>query len=374
MRAKKIGIDARLWNETGVGKYIRSLFNNLSIVDKENEYVWFFRKKEFETIILPSPKWKKVETNIHWHSIKEQLLLTFIFSKEKLDLLHVPYFSFPIFYPGKFIITIHDLIFDHYKSGKASTLPRWFYYIKKAGYHLILQTAMKRAEKVLTISNDAKNEIINHYHVDDSKIIVTYEAGTVENIPKDFSYSQFDYIKKLQPYMVYVGNAHPHKNVENLILAMKDIHKKRPEMKLVLVGNDRFFYPRIKKMISKEKLDACICIKESVTNEELASLYHYAVCFITASKMEGFGLPILEAMSMGCPVFASDISVFHEIYAESVIYINQNNPVNIAHTVVLELSNRKKIKDIIEKGYRKAASFSWKETALQTLTVYKSSL
>ncbi len=174
-----IGIDARLWNETGVGRYIRSLFRYLP---HDREFVWFFGKKEFETIEMPSQKWRKVETNIHWHTLSEQLILPLVFYKEKLDLLHFPYFSFPILYPGKFVITIHDLIFDHYKTGKWSTLPGWLYVIKKFGYHLVNWISTRRASKILTLTQDAKNEIIDHYKVNPGKIKVIYEAGTLENV------------------------------------------------------------------------------------------------------------------------------------------------------------------------------------------------
>ena len=174
-----IGIDARLWNETGVGRYIRSLFKYLP---HDQEFVWFFGKKEFETIEMPSQKWRKVETNIHWHTLAEQLILPWVFYREHLDLLHFPYFSFPILYPGKFVITIHDLIFDHYKTGKWSTLPGWLYVIKKFGYHLVNWISTRRASKILTLTQDAKNEIIDHYKVNPGKIKVIYEAGTLENV------------------------------------------------------------------------------------------------------------------------------------------------------------------------------------------------
>lgn len=174
----RIGIDARLWNQTGVGRYIRSLFRYLP---KDQEFVWFFGKSEFETIEMPSSKWKKVLANVHWHTLREQIILPWIFYKEKLDLLHFPYFSFPILYPRKFVITIHDLIFDHYKTGKWSTLPGWLYVIKKVGYHLVNLVSIYRAEKILTLSNDGKNELISHYVAKPEKIKVIYEAGTLEN-------------------------------------------------------------------------------------------------------------------------------------------------------------------------------------------------
>lgn len=366
----RIGIDARLWNETGVGRYIRSLFNYLAEYDKENEYVWFVGKKEFETLALPSKKWKKVETNIHWHTLAEQLLLPWVFYKQNLDLLHFPYFSFPILYPKKFVVTIHDLIFDHYKTGKASTLPKWFYIIKKIGYHIVLWTSVKRATRILTLSHDAKNEIVDHYHADPHKIIVTYESGKLEDPRTEFSGKEFDQMRKLEPYILYVGNAHPHKNVEILIKAMQKLKQKR-NIQLVLVGSDQFFYPKLHAFIKQNKAESYVHVIGTVPNDHIAGWYHFAKALVTASKMEGFGIPPLEAMSVGCPVIVSDIPVFHEVYGDAAVFFDHTNAAAIAETIEHTLSNKMLLKDMIEKGYKKANSYSWKKTVQETASVYK---
>lgn len=369
----RIGIDGRLWNETGVGRYIRSLFYYLSEFDKENEYVWFLGKKEFETLEMPSKKWKKVETNIHWHTLAEQVILPFVFYKEHLDLLHFPYFSFPIFYPKKFVVTIHDLIFDHYKTGKASTLPWWFYLIKKIGYHVVLWASVKRAKAILTLSNDAKNEIVDHYKANPQKIFVTYESGKLEDPRTNFEGKAFDQMKKLDPYLLYVGNAHPHKNVEMLILAMQKLRQKRA-IRLVLVGNDSFFYPKLIEFITEKKAQEYVSIIGSVPNDHIAAWYHFAKAFVTASKMEGFGIPPLEAMSVGCPVIVSDIPVFHEVYGDAAVFFDNTSPSDIASVIDKTLSNKLLLRQQIEKGYKKSDSYSWKKTVKETAVVYKRAL
>lgn len=366
----KIGIDARLWNETGVGRYIRSLFKHLSYLDKENEYVWFFRKKEFTEINLLNPKWRKVKADIHWHTLSEQLFLPWIFYKEKLDLLHFPYFSFPIFYPGKFVITIHDLIFDHYKTGKASTLPAWFYLIKRTGYQVVLWSAVRRAKAVFTLSSDAKSEIIDHYKVNPGKIVVTYESGAIEDARKNFTGAKFKDIRKLQPYLLYIGNVHPHKNVESLVLAMKEIGKIRKDLKLVLVGSDRFFYPRLERFIKREGRQNQVVMIGAVDNTQIAAWYHFAEALVTASKMEGFGIPPLEAMSLGCPVIVSDIPIFHEVYGDAAIYFDQNDPSQMAKVILSSLADKRLLEEQIKKGYKRALMYSWQKMAEETLEVY----
>ncbi len=366
----RIGIDARLWNETGVGRYIRSLFKELSFLDKVNHYVWFFRKKEFEEINLPNPKWKKVISDLRWHTLSEQIFLPFIFSKENLDLLHVPYFSVPILYPKKFVITIHDLIFDHYKTGRATTLPPLLYFLKKIGYLLVNHISLKRAEKIFTLSQTSKREIIDHYHIDPSKIIVTYESGSLEGNKTDFENNNFKSIKELQPYILYVGNAHPHKNVESLIKAMEYLNKLDKNLKLVLIGSDKFFYPRLSEIIQRSPYHKSIVLIGEVPNKDLRIWYHFASALVSASKMEGFGIPPLEAMSMSCPVIVSDIPVFHEIYQDAAVYFDQNKPQNIAETIIKNLKNKELLKEKVQKGLSLSSSYSWQKMAKKTLEVY----
>ncbi len=172
----KIGIDARLWSQTGVGRYTQELVANLAKIDKENQYVLFLDRQS-SNIKAPGPNFQIKTLDIRWHSLKEQLVMPFILWEEHLDLVHFPYFSVPIFYPGKFIVTIHDLILDHFDTGKASTLPWFIYKIKHLGYKLIMWVALNRAVKVITVSENTKKEIMDHYQIRPEKIEVTYESA-----------------------------------------------------------------------------------------------------------------------------------------------------------------------------------------------------
>ena len=172
----KIGIDGRLWSQTGVGRYLQQLVTNLAKIDKENYYILFLRQKEQHDLPLPGSTWKRVVVDIRWHSLKEQIFMPFILWREHLDLIHFPYFSVPIFSPGKFVVTIHDLILDHFETGQASTLPWPIYKIKYLGYKLVMWITLHRAQKVITVSKTTKKEIMDHYRIDPGKVVVTYEA------------------------------------------------------------------------------------------------------------------------------------------------------------------------------------------------------
>ena len=170
----RIGIDARLINETGVGRYIRNLLTELAKIDRTNTYVVFVRKAaDFEP---PNGRWIRRVADIRWHTIAEQIRMPAIFSKEHLDLLHVPYFNVPLFYFGRFIVTIHDLTILHFDTGKATTLPYIIYKMKRLFYYLVLMKAMHWSEKIIAVSHATRKEILDHFDVLPEHVEVIYEG------------------------------------------------------------------------------------------------------------------------------------------------------------------------------------------------------
>ncbi len=326
----KIGIDARLLNETGVGKYIRNLIKGLELLDKKNQYI----------IYTP---------NVPWHSFSEQLIMPILFLKDRLDFVHIPYFNVPIFYPGKFIVTIHDLTILHFDTGKASTLPLPLYKLRRLGYWIALFIGLHRAVKIIAVSETTKKEIIDHFHINPDKIIVTYE-GVDPLLPTG---------KRIikEPYFLYVGNAYPHKNLEILIGATP--------IQLVLVGKQDFFY---NKLPHNRK----IVLFGEASEGELQNLYKNATALVFPSLMEGFGLPGLEAMAVGTPVVCSDIPVFHEIYADAALYFDPKSEKDMKSKLEL-VQNTDTRNNLIKKGFSQVKKYSWEKMARQTLVVFLTS-
>lgn len=366
----KIGIDARLIEETGVGRYIRNLISELGMIDKNNDYVVFLKKNAYDTFKLPNARWQKRLADISWHSFTEQILMPVILAAEKLDLLHVPYFNVPIFYPRKFIVTIHDLTILHFDTGKATTLPWFLYKIRRAGYHLALFFGLFRAQKILAVSEATKKEIVDHFHIAADKIVVTYE-GVDNAVINDERKMTGRLIK--DPYFLYVGNAYPHKNLEILLKAFQLFMAKnsRSQFKLVLVGPDDYFYRRLSEAINATKLSYSIKMLRSVKEEELRALYKNSEALVFPSLMEGFGLPGLEAMAAGIPVVCSEIPVFREIYGDAAVYFNPKDSDNLAQKLELIIKDQKLRQKLIEKGEHRLLNYNWQRLARETLTVYK---
>ncbi len=376
----RIGIDCRLWNESGVGRYTRNLVSNLAKIDKKNIYTLFVLSKDYENVVsqMTNDKWQIVRADIRWHTLAEQIKFPSILNQENLDLVHFPYFSIPIFYNKPFIITIHDLIINHFPTGKASTLPLPIYALKILGYKYIIKKAAKKAKKIITVSNATKMEIIDHLGINSSKITVTYEGveERISNIKYQKSKINGKWKMLNDKYFLSVGNAYPHKNLERLIDAFFSLlSRKNSDIFLVLVGKENFFYKRLKEKVINMKLEKNILFFGKATDEELSQLYKNALALIMPSLMEGFGLPALEAMRNKCLVLAADIPSLKETCGDAAIYFDPYDIKDIARKMTdVYLNNIYYLSKKIGKGLKRVKLFSWEKMAKETLNVYNEAL
>ncbi len=367
----RIGIDARLINQTGVGRYIRNLIENLQEIDRKNEFVLFARSNDFDSVkssIVNLPagkagsKWSIIRTDIRWHSIEEQVKFPKILNKEDLDLVHFPYFSVPIFYNKPFIVTIHDLIIHHFPTGKASTLPSPIYWSKILAYKYVISKTAQKAKKIIAVSNSTKDEIIDHLKIDPNKIIVTSEAVDDKIVAKPKKPKNI----KFNKFFLFVGNVYPHKNVETLIKAFQKLDDKNAG--LLFVGKEDYFYKKLKQKTNEiENIE----FMDYVLDDELAWLYQNAVATVCPAFMEGFGLPALEAMVNSCLVIASDIPALREVCKDSAIYFDPKNPEELSLKMQKVLENKTKYKDLVENGFKRSQEFSWRKMSEQTLKIYE---
>ncbi len=175
-----------------------------------------------------------------------------------------------------------------------------------------------------------------------------------------------------KPYLLYVGNAFPHKNLKRLIKAFKVILSSKPALRLVLVGKIDDFYKSFQILCQELKIEKNVIFAGRVSDKELKWLYQNASIYVFPSLIEGFGLPGLEAMENGLSVVSSDSSCLPEIYSDAALYFN---PQNIEEMVkaILEVLNNKDLRDkLIKKGYRRIKEFSWQKCAQETLEIYRS--
>ncbi len=365
----KIGIDCRMYGlkHAGIGRYVLSLVENLLVLDKENEYVLFMRK-EFEEIksVGRRTKFKIIEVDAAHYSLKEQLLFPFFLYKEKLDLVHFPHFNVPVFYFGKYVVTIHDLI-KHTSRGIATTTRSGLvYWPKYFGYKLVFWLAVKRAAMTLVPSRFVKEELVKQYHLDPGKVRVTYEGVDTKISNKTQILEKY---KIQEPYLLYVGSVYPHKNIENLIEAVKIL-----KINLVIVCGRSVFWERLKKKVGEMGAGEIVNLVGFVPDEELSMIYQQAEAFVFPSLSEGFGLPGLEAMVQGTPVAASDIPVFREIYKNAAIYFNPLSSADMADKIKKLLQDKELQQRLKKRGLELAEGYSWKKMASETLLGYNQAL
>lgn len=366
----RIGIDCRLWNESGVGRYTRNLISELAKIDKKNEYVLFFRSKEFMNLELPGKNFEKKLADVRWHTVQEQFSFLSILYKSKLDLVHFPYFSAPIFYNRPYVVTIHDVILHHFPTGEASTLPYIVYKLKLLAYKFVIGKNIKNAKKIITVSKSTRKELLDHFNISEKNIAVTYEGVDDQVLSKQTKEEKLN-----KKYFLYVGNAYPHKNLDRLIEAFNMFHIQEPKALLYLVGKEDYFYRKLKQKVNKTSIKDSIQFLGEVSDERLSFLYKNTIALVMPSLMEGFGLPVIEAMANKCLVVASDIPVHREIGRSAILYFDSYSTGELTERMKeVCLNDLNHFSKNIEEGFKRAQVFSWEKMGKETLEVYESSV
>lgn len=367
-----IGIDARFFGliGKGLGRYTQKLIENLETIDNENQYVVFLRKENFHQYQPYNKNFTKVLADYHWYSFSEQIFYPKLLHKYKLDLMHFPHFNVPLLYQGKFVLTIHDLILIHFPTIRATKLNPLLYWIKYYGYKLTINSAISRAESIIAVSQFTKNDILREYPKAQKKINVTYEACDnlcrIPNIPPHHILEKYGIIK---PYLLYVGNAYPHKNLEILIDSFELVLNVFPDMQLALVGKEDFFYARLKSY-SKTKNINGVHFLGFVSDQDLDVLYRFTKVYVFPSLYEGFGLPPLEAMAKGAVIVSSNHPCMQEILGDAALYSDAHNAKIFAESIINVLQDKNLQLELIEKGYQQIKKYNWEKMARETLCIY----
>ncbi|MEI6532277.1 MAG: glycosyltransferase family 1 protein [Candidatus Roizmanbacteria bacterium] len=310
---KRIGIDARLYFQTGVGVYIRNFLHNLQKCNNSYfEYVIYVLEEDVSRIQIENPHFTFRTTRSRWHSFDEQISFYFLIQKDNIDLMHFTYYSYPILYNRPFVATIHDLTPLKFRTGKASTKNKLIYNIKYFVLRYVFFKESHSSLMIFTPTDYTKRQILDEYpDINANKIIVTYEGINHELVESQSLDNNLE-----SDYYLYVGNFYPHKNVDYLVDSYFLSHIKS---KLVLVGPGNEFMSKLKKRVSDLGIQNKVLFRADISNEELSRYYRYAKALIYPSFSEGLGLPVIEASFFKIPIIASNIPVFKELLGESYI-------------------------------------------------------
>ncbi len=384
----KIGIDARFFGPKakGLGRYTQKLIEGLEQADKQNDYLVFFLLENFDNYQPRNPRFKKVLANWKWYSLGEQLFFPWQLYRQRIDLMHFTHFNAPMFYRRPMVVTIHDLILQRWPTYKNNILSRLKYFFKNLGYKIVIRSALDRARKIIAVSQFVKNDIIKTFGVAEGKIGVIYEGApeiaNSQSLIADRGILEKYGIKK--PYLLYVGNAYPHKNLARLIEAFKIlVEGGRDDLQLVLVGEEDYFYCCLKKYYNSVILRSTTELLEKrrsekrrviftgfVPEEEIHNLYANASPYVFPSLCEGFGLPPLEAMTYGVPVATSRATCLPEIIGQAAHYFDGENSQDMADKIDEVLSDGNLREKLVRQGFEQVKKYSWRKMAEETQKIY----
>lgn len=371
----RIGIDARMYGAeatTGIGVYIKNLTDQLFFLDQKNEYFLFMREPAYSQFACPRLNVKKIKADFPWYSFSEQFRMPLVLLKYKLDLVHFPHFNAAVFYPKKFVITVHDITPKFFPGSKVkkSLIRRW-------GYQAVFYSSLWRAEKIIAISRHTKENLIKYFKVPEKSIAIIY-PGVEENCRETFDQNQIAALKEkygiTKPFVFYVGVWRDHKNLPGLVKAF-DLLKFRPDFdcQLVLGGKTDGRYPEIARAIAASPFKSDIIAPGFIPQKDLPLFYGAASLFVLPSFCEGFGLVALEAMACGCPVIGSDTTSLPEILGQAALYFNPKKPEEIADLAGRILTDPALAQDLKIRGLQQAKKYNWQDCAKKVLALYQSS-
>lgn len=354
-----IVIDARSISNSA-GTYTERLLHYLQKIDTNNRYTVLLRSADRELWQPTGSNFTVEVADYDNYSIGEQIGLKSLLNRLQPDLVHFCTPWQPIFYKGAHVTTFNSLaLLNSHNLNKKRLID----HIRKSFEQYLFKKVLASSRYIITPSKFTKNELIKFTDINANKIAVTTLAADV-------------YINKLEPYnhpfkeyLLYVGQQSDYKNIRRLGDAHQKLLEKHPDLGLILVGKINAS-ASINKKYFESKNYKNILFTGFLPNSQRDWLYTNTSAYVFPSLMEGFGLPGLEAMGYGAPVASSNATCLPEVYGDAAIYFDPNSADDMAKVIDNLLTDQKLRENLIKKGYKQLTKYSWRQTALQTHSVY----
>jgi glycosyltransferase involved in cell wall biosynthesis len=361
----RIVIDARE-SGTSTGRYIDKLVEYLNKLKPQHEIIVLTKSPRFEYLKNLAPDFKIVRSNYSEFGFAEQAGLLKQLRKLNADLVHFGMTQQPVLYKGLVITTVHDLTTARFDNPAKNRLA---FKTKQQIYKRVIKRVAKKSRYIITPSNYVKQDVAQYAKISPNKIFVTYEAADRTQMPAKP-------VPRLEnkKFIMYVGRATPHKNLERLIDAFGILHKEQPDLMLALAGKFDTNYHQLEARVTGKRLAAAVVFTDFITEGQLRWMYEKTAAYVFPSLSEGFGLPGLEAMMHGAPVVSSNATCLPEIYGDAVHYFDPHKVSDIAAKVNEVLTNPRLRASLINNGRAQAAKYSWRRMAAQTLKIYEHTL
>jgi glycosyltransferase involved in cell wall biosynthesis len=350
--------------------YVTRLVEQLARIDHVNRYILFVDSSavavfgnlnpNFEQFVVPLDSRKK------WtRAVWEQLLLPRAARRLKLDVLHSPFNTGPIFCPCRLVVTVHDLVNFFYRENFPGSDT-----FKMKYQRYVLRQVVRRCARVIAVSHFTRQQIEQRLPVDARKMVVIYEAAVGESPPAD----ENKVVR--EDFLLTVTSDSLHKNLPMLIRGFARIESRA--VRLVILGMiretstpQRMGRRDLIRIAEEQGVANAVEMRGYVTAEELEQLYRRARCLVVPSLYEGFGLPVLEAMRQGLPVLCARAGSLPEIGGNCAWYFDPQDEADIAAKISQALAEPGLLTQLASKGLDHARQFSWEKVARETLAVYE---
>lgn len=360
---KHIAIDARI-RTASTGRPVDRLLEYLQKIDNSHRYTIILAKDDtwqphadnFSAVYSRFP--------IFSFNMLNQALYAWQLYRLKADLV---YFTLtpqqPLLYFGTQATFTHDL--GMLKYARAGRLPKWLHRLRMKGYRFLLWSAHRRA-KAVVVPTQYVADAVNKYHlVTNRKTVVALEASEPPLAGKAVA-------PRVAPkeFIMYIGSAFPHKNLERLVSAFCLLKEHHPKLQLILIGKREYYSEKLEKWAQNQDCPKDIIFTGFIPDRELKWYYQHALAYVFPSLNEGFGLPGLEAMVHGCPVVSSNASCLPEVYGNAAHYFDPEDIHEMAQKIDEVISNEELRKKLIEKGHKNTQRFSWEAFAQRHIDIF----
>jgi len=357
----KVAIDARKWQDYGIGTYVRNLVRHLARLDRETTYFLFCRSADETTLRDLAGNFVPVVENAAGYGVREHVSIPLKLRRLGAQLLHSPHYVRPLFCGVPSVVTIHDCIhlrFPQYLPSRAA----WRY------AHFVMGSAVRRSALVFTVSEASRRDILHFYPWADPEKVVVVPNAIDPDLLQDPGPEEMERVRERYQirgrFVLFTGNIKPHKNLERLIEAFARL-RSRPgheDVRLLIIGEDVSRYPSLRRVMESAGVRADVRFFGFVPQTTLAALYRMASVFAFPSLYEGFGLPPLEAMACGTPVLTSRISSLPEVVGDAAVLVDPYDVEDIASGLERLLGDPALCASLVEKGRARVGAFSWERS------------
>jgi glycosyltransferase involved in cell wall biosynthesis len=378
----KIAIDVRRIRDFGVGTYIRNLLQALAAADTGHSYKLICPAEDRPFFADLPPAFETVAYDRRDSSRMDHYDLPRLIKDLRADVTHIPFHRVPLLLAKPYAVTIHDLSSLFYDDASG---------FLHAARSFRFRRGLERADGIIAVSGATQRDVMNLVPGASSRIRLIYNAPDPSfhrcRLPADGQGTPDLTVRERQrileryqiryPFLLYAGSIRPQKNIPRLIEAFAVVrtgienHPKYRDLRLIIIGDEISRHPDVRRAVMHSRVEHYVRFLGFLPLDTLRIFHELAVAFVFPSLYEGFGLPPLEAMASGTPVIASSVSSLPEVVGGAAMLVSPDNVFDIARGISEVLLDDQLRADLIVKGRKQAASFSWARTAQEVLRLYE---